>query len=83
MFHCQEAMFISKNKIQFFQFFQISFSVPEFLNLLRSPGIESQPDGPVRQLYLMYRPARRWNRLLGSLKALSNEIDPAEIRVIR
>ncbi len=82
MFHCQEAMFISKNKIQFFQFFQISSSVPEFLNLL-SPGIESQPDGPVRQSYLMYRPARRRNQLLGSLKALSSEMDPAEIRVIR
>ncbi len=27
---------------------------PVFVNLLRSPGIESQPDGPVRQSYLTY-----------------------------
>ncbi len=26
-------------------------------NLLRSPGVDSQPDGPVRQPYLSYRPA--------------------------
>ncbi len=30
---------------------------PVFLNLLRIPGIDSQSDGPVRQLYLSYRPA--------------------------
>jgi hypothetical protein len=28
---------------------------PEFVNLLRSPGIDSQPGGLVRQPYLMYR----------------------------
>ncbi len=27
------------------------------VNLLRSPGVDSQPDGPVRQPYLSYRPA--------------------------
>jgi hypothetical protein len=32
-------------------------SVPVFVNLLRSPGIDSQPGGPVRQPYLSYRPA--------------------------
>ncbi len=32
-------------------------SEPEFVNLLRSPGIDSQPGGPVRQPYLKYRPA--------------------------
>ncbi len=31
---------------------------PEFVNLLRSPGIDSQPGGLVRQNYLTYRPAR-------------------------
>jgi hypothetical protein len=31
---------------------------PEFVNLLKSPGIDSQPGGPVRQPYLTYRPAR-------------------------
>ncbi len=31
---------------------------PVFVNLLRSPGINSQPGGPVRQPYLSYRPAR-------------------------
>jgi hypothetical protein len=30
---------------------------PVFVNLLRSPGIDSQPDGPVRQPDLSYRPA--------------------------
>ena len=51
---------------------------PEFVNLLRSPGIDSQPDGPVRQPYLTYRPARLHrlaesfplNRFLGSFKRL-------------
>ncbi len=45
---------------------------PVFVNFLRSPGIDSQPGVPVRQPYLMYRPARQaesvpWNRFLGSL----------------
>jgi hypothetical protein len=31
---------------------------PVFVNLLRSPGIDSQPDGSVRQPYLSYRTAR-------------------------
>ncbi len=29
-----------------------------FVNLTRSPGIDSQPGGPVRNPYLTYRPAR-------------------------
>jgi hypothetical protein len=33
-------------------------SETEFVNLLRGPGIDSQLDGPVRQPYLTYRPAR-------------------------
>ncbi len=45
----------------------------EFVNLLRSPGIDSQLGGPVRKGYLTYWPARLlaesipWNRFLGSL----------------
>jgi hypothetical protein len=31
---------------------------PEFVNLLRSPEIDSQPGGPVRQPHLTYRLAR-------------------------
>ncbi len=48
---------------------------PEFVNLLRSPGFDSQPGGSVQQPYLTYRPVRlyigwrihSWNRLLGSI----------------
>jgi hypothetical protein len=48
---------------------------PVFLNILRSPGIDSQSGGQVRQPYLTYRPARLyrlsesipWNRFMGSL----------------
>ncbi len=50
---------------------QLVGSESEFKNLLRSPGIDSQPCGPVRQPYLTYRPARLHtgcrNRFLGSL----------------
>ncbi len=53
---------------------------PVFVNLLRSPGIDSQPGGTVRQPYLTYWPARlhrlakliRWNRFLGSLNNLGS-----------
>jgi hypothetical protein len=31
---------------------------PVFVDLLRRPGIDSQPGGPVRQPYFSYRPAR-------------------------
>jgi hypothetical protein len=48
---------------------------PVFVNLLRTIGIDSQPGGPVRRLYLSYRPARLHglaeslprNRFLGSI----------------
>jgi hypothetical protein len=48
---------------------------PEFVNLLRSPGIDSRPGWPIRQPHLTYRPARLhigWrNRFLhGLLKRL-------------
>ncbi len=55
---------------------EILRNMPELLyvNIFRSPGIDSQPGGPVRQPYLMYRPDRYrlaesipWNRFLGSL----------------
>ncbi len=50
-------------------------SEPEFVNFSRSPGIDSQSGGPVRQPYLTYRSTRLhmlaesvpWNRFLGSL----------------
>ncbi len=50
-------------------------SEPVFVDLLRSPGIDSHPGGPVRQPYLSYRPARLHrlaksipqNRFLGSI----------------
>ncbi len=52
-----------------------SHTEPVFVNLLRSPGIDSQPRGTVRQPYLTYRAARLnrlaesipWNRFLGFL----------------
>jgi hypothetical protein len=31
---------------------------PEFVDLSRSQGIDSQPGGPVRKVYLTYRRAR-------------------------
>jgi hypothetical protein len=37
---------------------QLSYAEPVFVDLLRSPGIDSQPDGPVRQPCSSYRPAR-------------------------
>ncbi len=36
----------------------VFFAEPVFVNLLRSPGIDSQLVGPERQPYLSYRPAR-------------------------
>jgi hypothetical protein len=66
-----------------------------FVNLLRSPGINSQPDGPVQQPYLSYRPAMLHrqvesnprNRFLVSLNVykygLRSRIDTGENRPIR
>jgi hypothetical protein len=63
-----------------------------FVNLLRSPGIDSQPDGPVRPPYLSYRPAMLHrqvesnprNRFLVSLNVykygLSAPVTPQQIR---
>jgi hypothetical protein len=36
----------------------LSNTEPIFANLCSSPGIDSQPGGPLRQPYLLYRPAR-------------------------
>jgi hypothetical protein len=44
---------------------------PVFVNLLCSPGINSQPGGPVRQSYLTNRPARL-HRLAESSPGLLN-----------
>ena len=52
-----------------------SASEPDFVKLLKSPGIDSKPVGPVRQPYMTYWPARLhrlaelipWNRFLGFL----------------
>jgi hypothetical protein len=44
------------------------FTEPEFVNLLRGAGIDSPPDGPVRQLYIRTSPpgfVGRRNRFLG------------------
>ncbi len=42
---------------------------PELVNLLRSPGNNAQPGGPVRKHYLTYRPAKLYigwrSRILG------------------
>ena len=59
-------------------------SEPVFVNLLRSPGIHSQPTGPVRQPYLSYRPARLQrlpesiprNRFLGSINVYKYGLSP-------
>ncbi len=49
-------------------------SEPVFVDLLRSPGIDSQPGGSVRQPYLTLRPARQ-HRLAESIPALSNNTE--------
>jgi hypothetical protein len=38
---------------------RIDRAVPEFVTFQGGPGIDSQPGGPVRQPYLMYRSARQ------------------------
>jgi hypothetical protein len=42
---------------------------PEFVNIVRSLGTDSQPGGPVRQPYFTYRPARL-HRLAESIPRL-------------
>ncbi len=51
------------------RFLTLFFPESEFVNLLRSPGIDSKPDGPVRHPYLTYRPARL-HRLSESIPGL-------------
>jgi hypothetical protein len=45
------------------------YAEPEFVNVLRSLGIDSQPGGPVGQPYLTYQPARL-HRLAESIPSL-------------
>jgi hypothetical protein len=62
----------------------ISCSEPVFVNLLRNPGIVSQPGVTVRQPYLSYRPARLHrlaesisrNRFLGSINVYKFGLGP-------
>jgi hypothetical protein len=61
---------------------------PVFVNLLWSPWIDSQPDGPVRQPYLSYRPAMLHrqmesnprNRFLVSLNVYKYGLRPFHLR---
>jgi hypothetical protein len=46
------VLLLSKLVIWDLYFLQNSQSEPKFVNLLKSPGIDSQPGGPVRQPYL-------------------------------
>ncbi len=48
------------------QFFLYMDPEPVFVDPLRSPEIDSQPGGPVRQTFLLYRPARQ-HRLAASI----------------
>ena len=43
---------------------------PEFVNLSRSPGIDSHAGGPVRQPYLTHRPDRLAESIPGLLQCL-------------
>jgi hypothetical protein len=49
----------------------LSFLSSEFVNLLRSPGIDSQPGGPVRQPYLTYL-LPGWESIPGLIKRFTN-----------
>jgi hypothetical protein len=54
---------------------------PEFVNLLRSQGIDSQPSGPVRNFYLTYRPTllmRLAESIPGLLKHLKIRVQTSE-----
>ncbi len=50
------------------------YTEPVFVNLLRSPWIDSQPGGPVRQPYLSYKPANL-HRLEESILSLAGQYD--------
>jgi hypothetical protein len=55
------------------------YAEPVFVNLLRSPVIDSQHGGPVQQPYLTYRPARPY-RLAESITGLQRRL---QIRALR
>jgi hypothetical protein len=52
---------------------EIFASEPVFVDLLRRPGIDSQPGGPVRQPCLSYRPARL-HRLIDPIPGLRKRL---------
>jgi hypothetical protein len=52
---------------------------PVFLDLLRSPGIDCQPGGPVRQPYLLYRTAK----LHGLAESISRYRFPGSLNVYK
>jgi hypothetical protein len=56
-----------------------SFPEPVFVNLLRSPGIDSQPDRPVRQPYLSHRAAMLHRQVSESIPGLLKRL---QIRVL-
>ncbi len=51
----------------------------EFINLLRNPGIDSQPGGPVRQPYMTYRHAR----LRGLSESIPGLLKRLQIRALK
>ncbi len=77
LLHCckGKGWFIKKKDIALGSSVAKRIPEPVFVILLRSLGIDSQPDGPVRQPYLTYWPTRLhrlsesipWNRFLGSV----------------
>ena len=77
------VMISSYNQAIMHMHFKIA-SEPVFVNLIRSPGIDSQPTGPVRQPYLSYRPAGLQrlaesiprNRFLGSINVYKYGLSP-------
>jgi hypothetical protein len=52
------ALPLASEDMQTLQSHSFRSGEPVFVNLLRNPGIDSQPGGPVRQPLLTYRPAR-------------------------
>ncbi len=69
-----------------------SRSEPKFVNILRSPGIDSQPDEPVRQLfwrtsqpgYIRLTKSIPWNRFMDSGEIDSLESIPeSKLHIVR
>jgi hypothetical protein len=60
-------------------FFRTDPTEPVFVDLLRSPGIDSQPSGPIRQPYLLYWPAK----LHGLAESISRNRFPSSLNVYK